>query len=122
VVKRTNEDSAPHTATANDTFDTGRLDKGDSSNIALPTPGTYDYICTYHSYMKGRIVVSASPRWSLSDVAVKPRVARSAESPGRITMSRAGLRVRLIGESHPAVVLFTDWGPRCATGAPPTIS
>ncbi len=122
MVKRTNEDSAPHTATANDTFDTGRLDKGDSSNIALPTPGTYDYICTYHSYMKGRIVVSASPRWSLSDVAVKPRVARSAESPGRITMSRAGLRVRLIGESHPAVVLFTDWGPRCATGAPPTIS
>jgi plastocyanin len=62
VVKWTNEDSAPHTATANDTFDTGRLDKGESSGITFPTPGTFDYICTYHPYMKGRIVVSASPR------------------------------------------------------------
>lgn len=63
VVKWTNEDSAPHTATTNDdTFDTGRLDKGESSEITLDAPGTYDYICTYHPYMEGSIVVSASPR------------------------------------------------------------
>ena len=63
VVKWTNEDGAPHTATAqDDTFDTGRLDKGESGEIAFDTPGTYDYICTYHPYMEGQIVVSSTPR------------------------------------------------------------
>lgn len=62
VVKWTNEDSAPHTATANDTFDTGRLDKGEPGDITFETPGTYDYICTYHPYMEGRILVSSVPR------------------------------------------------------------
>ena len=59
----TNEDGAPHTATAQgDTFDTGRLDKGESGGITFDTPGTYEYICTYHPYMEGRIVVSSTPR------------------------------------------------------------
>jgi len=62
VVKWTNEDGAPHTATAqDDTFDTGRLDKGESGEITFDMPGAYEYICTFHSYMEGRIVV-ASPR------------------------------------------------------------
>jgi plastocyanin len=61
VVTWTNEDGAPHTATAQDeSFDTGRLDKGESSEITFDTLGTYDYICTYHPYMEGRIVVLAS--------------------------------------------------------------
>lgn len=63
VVKWTNEDAAPHTATANDdTFDTGRLDRGESSDITFETAGTYDYICTYHPYMQGKVVVSAPRR------------------------------------------------------------
>ena len=58
----TNEDGAPHTATAqDDTFDTGRLDKGESGEITFDTPGSYDYICTYHPYMEGRIVVPTTP-------------------------------------------------------------
>ena len=61
VVKWTNEDGAPHTATAEDnTFDTGRLDKGESGKITFDTPRTYEYICTFHPSMEGRIVVSAS--------------------------------------------------------------
>ena len=61
VVKWTNEDGAPHTATANDdTFDTGRLDKGESGDITFDKPGTYDYICVFHTYMEGRVVVLTS--------------------------------------------------------------
>ena len=60
VVAWTNEDGVPHTATAqDDTFDTGRLNKGESGEITFDTPGTYEYICDYHPYMNGRIVVSA---------------------------------------------------------------
>jgi plastocyanin len=63
VVTWTNEDGAPHTATAqNDTFDTGRLDKGESGEISFDTPGIYEYICTFHPYMEGRVVVSSTPR------------------------------------------------------------
>lgn len=63
VVAWTNADRAAHTATSNDdTFDTGRLDQGESGEITFDTPGTYDYICTLHPYMEGRIVVSTSPR------------------------------------------------------------
>ena len=61
VVKWTNEDSAPHTATMRDgngSFDTGRLDGGESGEITFDTVGTFEYICTYHPGMEGRIVVA----------------------------------------------------------------
>jgi plastocyanin len=63
VVNWTNEDGTRHTATARaDTFDTGRLDKSESAEIPFQTPGTLEYICTYHPYMEGRIVVSSAVR------------------------------------------------------------
>ncbi len=57
VVTWTNEDSAPHTATG-DNFDTGMLNRGDSDSVTFETPGTYDYICTYHPAMEGSIIVA----------------------------------------------------------------
>jgi plastocyanin len=64
IVTWTNEDSAPHTATAEDeSFDTGRLDKGESGEVTFDTSGTFDYICVYHPYMEGSVLVTdASPR------------------------------------------------------------
>ena len=57
----TNEDSAPHTATAEDgSFDTGRLNDGDSAEAEFETPGTFEYICAFHPSMTGRIVVADS--------------------------------------------------------------
>jgi plastocyanin len=53
----TNEDSAPHTATANDgAFDTGRLGKGESATVTIGVAGTFDYICKIHPSMKGQVV------------------------------------------------------------------
>lgn len=58
VIVWTNGDSAPHTATANDeSFDTGRLDEGESGQVTLDMPGTFEYVCDFHSWMEGRIVV-----------------------------------------------------------------
>jgi plastocyanin len=57
TVTFTNEDSAPHTATANDgSFDTGRLSKGQSATVTIAAAGTFDYICKIHPSMKGQIV------------------------------------------------------------------
>lgn len=54
----TNQDSAPHTATADDgSFDTGTLQKGDSKSITFEKAGTFAYHCTVHPNMKASITV-----------------------------------------------------------------
>lgn len=60
VVIWTNEDSAPHTATG-DEFDTGRLDEGETSEVTFDEQGNYDYVCDYHRWMEGRVVVTPEP-------------------------------------------------------------
>jgi plastocyanin len=57
-----NGDRADHTATTSDgaaaEFDTGRLATGDSKPVKLSEAGSYAYICTFHPYMKGTVVVA----------------------------------------------------------------
>jgi plastocyanin len=55
----TNDDSTPHTATANpgSTFDSGPLNKGQSFTFTFTKPGTYTYICNFHQNMHGTVVV-----------------------------------------------------------------
>jgi plastocyanin len=54
----TNQDSAAHTATADDSsFDTEELGKGDSAEETFDEPGTYEYYCRFHVFMKGSVVV-----------------------------------------------------------------
>jgi len=59
TVTWTNQDAAPHTATAVDkSFDTGRLDQGQSGTFTFDKPGTYTYTCTFHPSMKGTVIVT----------------------------------------------------------------
>lgn len=54
----TNQDGAPHTATAAaGNWDTGRLRKGQSATVTFDRPGSYSYYCKVHPGMKGVIVV-----------------------------------------------------------------
>jgi plastocyanin len=56
TVTFTNNDSAPHTATAaGGAFDTGRLANGESATVTISAAGTHDYICQIHPSMKGVI-------------------------------------------------------------------
>jgi plastocyanin len=57
----TNQDIAPHTATANDgSFDTGSLSKGKSGSVTFSKAGTFPYICSIHPSMKGTVTVAAA--------------------------------------------------------------
>lgn len=59
----TNKDSAPHTATSTGgptSFDTGRLDQGQSKTIQFNTPGTYTYKCEFHPSMTATVVVTSA--------------------------------------------------------------
>jgi plastocyanin len=55
----TNQDSAAHTATADDgrSFDTGTLAQGASQTISVSKPGSYSYHCSIHPFMHGTLVV-----------------------------------------------------------------
>ncbi len=55
----TNQDSAPHTATAKDrdVLQSGTLNQGDTYTQTFDTPGTYEYFCEFHPNMKGTVEV-----------------------------------------------------------------
>jgi plastocyanin len=52
-----NNDVVPHTATAAGRFDSGAIAPGKTFSKKMEKPGAYDYICSYHPGMKGRIEV-----------------------------------------------------------------
>lgn len=53
-----NEDSAKHTATADDgSFDTGTLEEGKLKSETFKEPGTIEYHCTIHPEMHGTLEV-----------------------------------------------------------------
>lgn len=52
-----NADLVPHTATAAGRFDSGAIQPGKSWTHAVPPPGRYDYVCTFHPGMKATLVV-----------------------------------------------------------------
>jgi plastocyanin len=58
----TNNDSQPHTVTANGAgFDSGYMAPGATYTYTFSAPGTYDYHCTYHPWMTGTVTVKAAP-------------------------------------------------------------
>jgi plastocyanin len=53
-----NEDTAPHTATADDgSFDTGTLARGKIKSETFKQAGTYTYFCEIHPTMHGTVEV-----------------------------------------------------------------
>ncbi|GBD09922.1 Plastocyanin [Candidatus Thermoflexus japonica] len=61
------EESASHTVTSgapdnpSGVFDSGRLRPGDSFRFTFHQPGTYEYFCSIHPRMRGRIIVKPAP-------------------------------------------------------------
>lgn len=57
-----NDDSEAHTATADDkSFDSEGLDTAGTWQHVFAKPGTYNYFCELHPYMKATIVVLPAP-------------------------------------------------------------
>jgi plastocyanin len=53
-----NEDTAPHTATADDgSFDTGTIEKGKIGSATFKEAGTFTYFCEIHPTMHGTVEV-----------------------------------------------------------------
>jgi plastocyanin len=53
-----NQDTAPHTATADDgSFDTGTIEQGKIGSATFKEPGTFTYFCEIHPTMHGTVEV-----------------------------------------------------------------
>jgi amicyanin len=62
TVTWTNLDQVEHTATSTTgAFDSGLFGQNQSYSFTFTEPGTYDYLCTPHPSMTGRIIVQAAP-------------------------------------------------------------
>jgi len=59
IITWTNKDSARHTVTSDSgsELDSELLDKEESYSHTFNTAGTYNYHCTPHPYMKGKVIV-----------------------------------------------------------------
>jgi plastocyanin len=58
MVTWTNQDDLPHTVvSAEKVFQSKALDTGDKFSFTFSKPGTYDYFCSMHPRMTGKIVV-----------------------------------------------------------------
>ncbi len=58
TVRWTNNDRAPHDATAKDkSWKTALLRTGNSATVTFDTPGTYEYYCSIHPGMKAKVIV-----------------------------------------------------------------
>ncbi|MFQ5343142.1 MAG: plastocyanin/azurin family copper-binding protein, partial [Anaerolineae bacterium] len=69
----TNSDTAIHTVTS-PWFDSGDMANGDTFSYVFDTPGTYNYVCSYHEFsgMTGTVVVQEAAR--IDEVAATPYV------------------------------------------------
>ncbi len=55
-----NRDPAAHTVTSTrGSFDSGNMDSGATYQFTFTQSGTYEYICTYHPWMKGSVTVTS---------------------------------------------------------------
>lgn len=60
TVRWFNDDAMPHTVTAADrAWDSGNLAPGGSFDRRFDSPGSYPYVCVYHSWMTATVVVSS---------------------------------------------------------------
>lgn len=86
----TNEDSASHTVTSTDgKINSGILNQGKKFTYTFNDPGTYDYICGVHPYMKGTVIVmpSGNPQ---QQTAIQPAGAsQPAANPAQVSVAQA---------------------------------
>jgi plastocyanin len=53
----TNNDAQQHTATSSGNFDAGAIQPGTSATVEFTTAGSFAYICSFHPFMTGTVVV-----------------------------------------------------------------
>jgi len=83
-----NDDTAAHTVTSTSvpsgasSFDSGNMNAGQTFTYNFTMPGTYQYHCSYHSWMTGTVVVVAGTGSSGVHVSIPSGASNPANTPG----------------------------------------
>jgi plastocyanin len=83
-----NDDTVPHTVTSTSvpsgavSFDSGNMNAGDTYTYNFTTPGTYQYHCSYHSWMTGTVTVVAGSGAGGVKVSIPSGAGNPANPPG----------------------------------------
>jgi quinohemoprotein ethanol dehydrogenase len=94
TVTWTNTGAQPHSATSTVSetnpiqFDSGILNPGDSYSFTFDTPGTYDYFCVPHPFMRGKVIVdpnAEAPAPRAEDEAAPQEIPEFEATPGSAT-------------------------------------
>jgi len=59
TVTWTNSDNQKHTATESGGFDAGSIEPSATGTATFDTAGTFAYICSFHPFMKGTVIVGS---------------------------------------------------------------
>jgi YVTN family beta-propeller protein len=57
TVTWTNDDAAPHAIAVKDGKASSQFAPGEHASLSFDQPGTYDYMCSVHPYMTGKVIV-----------------------------------------------------------------
>lgn len=105
TVNWTNNQSAPHTVTADDrSFDSGRLTTGQGFTRTFTTAGSFAYHCDIHPTMHGTVTVTGAATTTSPQVTTAPSNSAPAAASGRALSLRGGYN--LVGP--PAGTTFAD--------------
>lgn len=115
----TNADTAPHTVTSTSVpagaaaFDSGNMNAGQAYTYNFTTPGTYQYHCSYHSWMTGTVVVVGTAPHAATGVklTIDPGSASPSVAPG-YTPDKITL---VIGVNNTVTWSNTDTEPHTVT-------
>jgi plastocyanin len=90
TVRWVNQGNAPHTVTANDkSFDSERLNPGQSFTHTFQGAGTFSYFCEIHPHMTASVSVNASGGGA-SGAAAKAGMAKAGGNQAMPAMAKAG--------------------------------
>lgn len=117
-----NADDDEHTATGPG-FDTGTMLPGDAVTITFDTPGTYDFVCQFHSEMRGTVIVEGT------GTPIASPVASPVGSPAAVTNAGATVAIDIadFAFSQPEITIRpgttvtwanTGAAPHTVTGLP----
>ncbi|MFO7166578.1 MAG: cupredoxin family copper-binding protein [Chloroflexota bacterium] len=111
----TNNDTAPHTATASDgSFDSGRLDNGQQFSFTFNSPGTFQYVCTFHDTMQATIVVmeagAAAPAAQPEAPAAQPAPTGSVDAADQAVTNRTVTVANVTSSVDGWIVIHLDEG------------
>ncbi len=126
TVTWTNMDATAHTVTSNTgLFDSGPLSQGQTFSRTFSDAGSYDYFCSFHPFMTGRVVVTAPTGAPALVFAITPN-SRNAQvgTPVTIFMSvinggtatATGVSITQ-ASSLPATISYQQWNGTAFIGS-----